>query len=127
MWIIRFHLLQPKHYNKINRICKKYGFVTRKHTPLVFSKALLLHATQKTSWRSLGREFGLDHILLYRFHEFSSQSDMLREILHVFLESRSALYIGDIKQISIDTLNNSNELYDLTKSRFESIIMRNTW
>lgn len=52
---------------------------------------------------------------------------MLREILHVFLESRSALYIGDIKQISIDTLNNSNELYDLTKSRFESIIMRNTW
>mgnify|MGYP000574930995 CR=1 FL=1 len=126
MWIIRFHLLQSKHYNKINRICKKYGFVTRKHTPLVFSKALVLHITQKTSWRTLGREFGVDHILLYRFHDFASKSDMLREILHVFLESRSALNIGNTKQINSDTLNNSSEIYDLTKSRFESIIMRNT-
>jgi len=72
MWIIRFHLLQTKHYNKINRISKKYGFVTRKHSTLVFSKALVLHLTQKTSWRTLGREFGVDHILLYRFNEFSS-------------------------------------------------------
>lgn len=122
MWIIRFHLLQTKHYNKIHRICKKYGFITRKISPLVYSKALLLHTTQKTSWRTLGNQFWVDHILLYRFSDFSCRSDMYREILHVFLESRSALYIGDSRQVHIESLNNSSEIYNLTKREFESML-----
>lgn len=124
MWIIRFHLLQTKHYNKINRICKKYGFSPRKTSCLVFAKASLLHITQKTSWRALGRKFGVDHILLYRFHETAQKSQLLEEIIHVFLESRTSLYIGNIRQIDITTLDNSSELYNLTKWEFESIFSR---
>jgi len=122
MWIIRFHLLGTKHYNKIQRICKKYGFSPRKASPIVFAKATVLHSTQKTSWRALGREFHIDHILLYRFYELSRESEMMREIFHVFLQSRSALYIGDTKSISIAHLDNSSEIYDLTKREFESML-----
>jgi hypothetical protein len=124
MWIIRFHLLQTKHYNKIARACKKHGFMPRKIAPTVFAKACLLHCTQKTSWRALGREFWVDHILLYRFHQLARGSDLLEEIIHTFLEWRIALYIGDIKEIDISTLDNSSEIFNLTKKQFESILFR---
>ena len=48
---------------------------------------------------------------------------MLEEILHVFLESRTALYIGDTKSIDIVTLDNSREIYDLTKTQLESMLI----
>ena len=103
-------------------MCKKHGFIPRKIAPVVFAKASLLHCTQKTSWRALGREFWVDHILLYRFYEHSRESKMLEEILHTFLNSKTALYIGDTKSIDITTLDNSQEIYDLTQKQFESML-----
>jgi hypothetical protein len=47
---------------------------------------------------------------------------MLEEILHTFLDARVSLYIGDTKTIDIMTLDNSQEIYDLTTERFESIL-----
>jgi hypothetical protein len=124
MWIIRFHLLQTKHYNKITRTCKKHGFIPRKIAPTVFAKACLLHCTQKTSWRALGREFWVDHILLYRFYNSASNTGLLEEIIHIFFESHAALYIGDLKQINIGALDNSSEIYDLTMRQLSSILPR---
>lgn len=122
MWIIRFHLLQSKDYNKIQRICKKYGFVPRKTSQIVFAKASLLHHTQKKSWRSLASQFAIDHAALYRFDKFSKTSPMLEEIFHVFLDSKIALYIGDNKTIDTYTLNNSEDIYILTKKQFKSML-----
>ncbi|MCD5375381.1 hypothetical protein LR010_02960 [Candidatus Gracilibacteria bacterium] len=122
MWIIRFHLLQTKHYNKIVRTCKRHGFFPRKIAPTVFAKACLLHCTQKTSWRALGREFHVDHILLYRFYTSASKTELLEEILHIFLESRIALNIGEAKQVNISQLDNSSEIYDLTMQQLPSIL-----
>ena len=47
---------------------------------------------------------------------------MLEEILHTFLNSKTALYIGDTKSIDITTLDNSQEIYDLTQKQFESML-----
>jgi len=121
MWIIRFHLLQPKHYNKISRIYKKYGFSPRSIPAIIFAKASILHHTQKTSWRTIGKQLGADHVNLYRFDVLARKSWMLREIFHIFWEARIALYIGDNKVIDRRDLNNSSIIYDLTKSEFESI------
>lgn len=122
MWILRFHLLKPKDYNKVNRICHKYGFFPRKYACIIFAKASVKHITQKISWRTLAREFGIDHIQLYKFYENAQKSSMLSEIFHVFLESRSALYIGDIRHINNDFLDNNQDIIDLTQRTFESIV-----
>jgi len=97
MWIIRFHLLETKHYNKVTRIFKKYGFVPKKLSPIILSKACILHHTQRVSWRLLSRKFSVDHTTLYRFDGQAKNSDMLREIFHVFIDARVALYVGDFK------------------------------
>lgn len=57
MWILRYHLIQTKDYNKISRICKKYGFIPKQHSSIIYAKAVVKHATQKTSWRALKNEF----------------------------------------------------------------------
>ena len=122
MWILRFHLLQTKDYNKIARICKKYGFLPRQHSPVIFAKALLLYATQKKSWRMIGRELGVNHIWLYKFYEFSKESDCLREIFHVFIDARIALYVGDKKHIEREFLDNSEEVLELTKGVLRNML-----
>ncbi len=124
MWIIRFHLLESKHYNKMNRIYKKYGFLPRRASPVSFAKASLLHHTQKISWRAISRQVSVDHSSLYRFDEFAREHSMHREIFHVFLESKSALYIGKNRVIDMQTLDNSQQIYDLTKAELESILER---
>jgi len=124
MWIIRFHLLETKHYNKISRIYKKYDFVPRKISSLVFAKACILHHTQKTSWRALGRQFWADHTALYRFDDFAMKSGMLWEIFHVFSGAKVALFIGNNKTVDIDTLGNSDEISVLTHNEFESMLLR---
>jgi len=121
MWIIRFHLLEPKHYNKIGRIYKKYAFSPRSISWIVFAKSSLLHHTQKTSWRAIWKQFWVDHASLYRFDISARESWMLREIFHMFFESWVALYIGNKKTVSIQDLHNSDEIYDLTKEQFKSI------
>jgi len=122
MWIIRFHLLQTKHYNKINRIFKKYGFVPRKASALTFAKASLLHHTQKISWRSLARQFWVDHSALFRFDEYARENAMHKEIFHVFFVAQTCLFIGDNRVINIQTLDNNQEIYNLTKVELESIL-----
>jgi len=47
---------------------------------------------------------------------------MIEEIFHVFLESKTALYIGDLKHVNIEVLNNSAEISDLTQQAFQSIL-----
>ncbi|MDA9129122.1 hypothetical protein N9J72_01430 [Candidatus Gracilibacteria bacterium] len=124
MWILRFHLLQTKDYNKIARICKKYGFSPRQHSPIVFAKGLIIHETQKKSWRMIGRELGVNHIGLYKFHELARNSECLREIFHVFIESRMALYVGDNKHVEKDFLDNSREVLELTCRELGSIVKK---
>ena len=123
MWILRFHLLKTKQYNKINRICKKYGFITRSHSSITYAKASVKHMTQKTSWRTLAREYGVDHNSLYKFHNLSKNTPMLEEILHVFSDARIALYIGDMKHIDTHYLDNAQEVLDLTNRRLKSMLM----
>jgi len=122
MWILRFHLLQTKDYNKIHRICKKYGFITRIHSPIVFTKAYIKYITQKISWRSLGREFWVDHAGLHKFYDFVEKNNLQSEIFHVFLESRAAVYIGGNRSFTIEELDNSLKIYSLTQKEFESIL-----
>ena len=122
MWIIRFHLLQTKHYNKINRICKRYDFIPRKFSPLVFSKASLLHYTQKISWRALGRKFDLDHAALYRFNQTAKETDMLQEIFQVFLEAKVAIFVGEDKNFEIWDLHTNPYFYKLTEKQFQNLL-----
>jgi hypothetical protein len=123
MWILRFHLLKSKDYNKISRICKKYGFVTRIHSPVVFAKAYIKYTTQKTSWRALSREFGIDYGQLHRFHDFVKFNHLEQQIFHVFLETRSALFIGNSRQFEVQLLDHSQEILALTQKQFASILL----
>ncbi len=124
MWILRFHLLQPKDYNKIDRICKKYGFVSRTHSPIIYSKASIKYATQKHSWRSLSGEFHIDHAALAKFFTSAKDSGLLQEIFHIFLERRIALYIGEKRSISGEQLDNSQEIFELTQAEILTILSR---
>lgn len=110
MWILRFHLLQPKDYNKIERVCKKHGFVSRTHSSLVYCKACVKHTTQKDSWRSLSREFHIDHAALAKFYTQAKYSGLLREIFHIFIDRKIALYIGQNKTITSEELDNSRKI-----------------
>ncbi len=122
MWILRFHLLQTKDYNKISRICKKYGFMPRQNSPIIFAKASIMHMTQKISWRTIAREFGVSYISLYNFHEQAQKTLMLEEIFHVFIDRRITLYIGDIKHIERGYLDNNEEILKLTKKELLSML-----
>ena len=122
LWILRFHLLTSKDYNKIARICKKHGFLPRQHSPVIFAKAVMLHATQKKSWRMISRELGVNHIWLYKFYELSRKSECCSEIFHVFINSRVALYVGNMKHIEKDFLDNSDELLELTLEQLAGIV-----
>lgn len=122
MWILRFHLLSSKDYNKLGRICQKYGFVSRTHSVTVYAKASVKYMTGKYSWRTLSREFHIDHSALSKFYTFSRESGLLEEIFHVFLESRIALYIGDTQSISTYDLDHSQEIYELTQKQIVSMI-----
>ncbi len=122
MWILRFHLLQTKDYNKIARICKKYGFLPRQNSPIIFAKASIIHMTQKTSWRLIARELGVSHISLYNFHEQSQKTPLLEEIFHVFISRRIALYIGDMRHIARGYLDNNKEIIALTKKELLAML-----
>lgn len=122
MWILRFHLLQPKDYNRVTRMCAKYGFISRSHSPLQYAKASIKYATQQTSWRTLSHEFHIDHAALARFYESAKKSGLLGEIFHIFVERKVALYIGTKSNILAGELDNSEEIYLLTRREMESML-----
>lgn len=122
MWILRYHLLTPKHYNKVSRLCQKHGFKTRTHSPVLYAKASIKHLTQKNSFRSLSREYAVSHITLHSFFSIAKNSDLLSEIFHVFLEWGIVLFIGDMRHINIGLLENNPEIYELTKVEIESMM-----
>ena len=70
----------------------------------------------------IGRELWVSHIWLYKFYESACSSDMFEEIFHVFIHRRIALYVGDKKHIEKDYLDNSEEVWELTKKEFESML-----
>ncbi len=78
--------------------------------------------TQKTSWRALSREFWIDYGQLHKFYDFLKNNQIEDQIFHVFLETRSALYIGNSRQFNITSLDHSEEILTLTKKQFASIL-----
>jgi hypothetical protein len=38
-------------------MCKKYGFIPKHHSSIIYAKAAVKYATQNTSWRALKNEF----------------------------------------------------------------------
>lgn len=124
MWILRFHLLQSKDYNKIERVCKKYGFISRSHSPIVYCKACIKYTTQKYSWRTLSKEFHIDHAALAKFYTQAKYSGLLQEIFHIFTDRKIALYIGKNKSITSEELDNSKEILELTQQEIMTILSR---
>jgi len=122
MWILRFHRLEPRDYNTIARLLKKSGFSPRSIAPIVFAKALIYKKIQKKSWRKIAELFGVSHIALYKFYEHFSQTLEFEKIFHVFLERRIIVYVGEKRYFSQDDLDNSQELYDLTRERLASML-----
>lgn len=124
MWILRFHLLESKDYNKITRICKKYGFSARKISPILLAKASVRHMTQTVSWRALAQEYCVSHLALYQFFEQARHTELLQEIFHVFIDRGISLYIGEKKHISPEDLTNITPLQVLTREQLVTILSR---
>lgn len=106
------------------RICKKHNFFARKISPMLLSKALMIHMCQNKSWRKIAQEYQVSHIALYQFYEHAKENTYITEIFHVFLECHSVLYIANYKSISLNDLENNHELLSLTQEEFLRIIER---
>lgn len=114
MWLIRFHLIETRDYNRVERFCYAVGFAPRKLSSMMLVKWLLLHVFQKKSWRQIGKELGTAHIPLYNFAlQFESSSE-LHTLLEYCIERRIVLWIGDEWHISREYLE-SDEI--VMKSR----------
>lgn len=122
MWIIRFGKLRTKDYNTLARLFKKSGFLTRQISPIIYSKALILHVLQKRSLRSLSAEFSLSHIALHKFFTYIAKKPEYWKIFHVFLESRATVFLENTRQFTQHDLDNSEEIYSLTERTLQSML-----
>lgn len=124
MWIVRFHKLQTKDYNKITRLIKKSWFTTRRIAPIIYGKSLVRHVIQKRSLRNVVGEFSISHIALHKFIHFIQDKKEYEKIFHVFLEARTILYIDNPRSFTQHDLDNSEEIYILTTEVLKSILQR---
>lgn len=124
MWIIRFDKLKPKDYNSLQRIFKKSGFITRRISPIVYGKSLVVHFLQKRSLRRVAKEYQISHIALHKFIIFIKKKIEFEKIFHVFLKSGSIVFIGDKTYFSRDDLDNSSKIYSLTEQTLKSIVKK---
>ncbi|MDD3302589.1 MAG: hypothetical protein PHN31_03460 [Candidatus Gracilibacteria bacterium] len=121
MWIIRFHKLQTKDYNYINRKLKKCGFYSRKHSPILFIKAISYNIIEKKSWRNISQKIGINHIILYKFYTNHIKTLEINEIFHYLIDTRIIAFIGEKKSFNLEEIDNTTNFLQLTKKELESI------
>ena len=105
MWLIRFHLIEPRDYNRISRMCERSGFIAKKFSPLVLVKGILLHIFAKKSWRAISQELGVPHIPIYNLYRELEGTPELREILEYVIMRRIVLFTSDERYITREMLD----------------------
>lgn len=121
MWLTRFHLIEPRDYNRISRMCERSGFVAKKFSPLVLVKGILLHIFMKKSWRAIASELGVPHIAIYHLYQSLEGTSEMREILEYAITRRIVLYARDDRHITREILE-SEEIVRESMTELERIL-----
>ncbi|MFZ2255858.1 MAG: hypothetical protein WAW59_08400 [Patescibacteria group bacterium] len=95
MWLLRFHLVETRDYNKIDRIVARTGYISHNLSTMVLVKGILLHVLQKKSWRQAGAELKVSYTALYQFAQFFESREEKKELLSYLIERKIALYIAN--------------------------------
>lgn len=122
MWIIRFHLIKPAHYNLVARYCKKQWFFPRRIPSIIFVKSFISHVLEKKSWRTISSQYNLHHIQLYNFYIKHKNNQDFQKILHTFAKARIIVFIEEKNQFNNHELDNSSELLKLTLKELDIIL-----
>lgn len=104
MWLIRFHLIETRDYNRVERFCHVVDFSPRKLSGMVLVKGILLHVFQRKSWRQIGKELGVAHIPLYNFYTQFHTTESLHDLIIYFIERRIILSLLDERHVTREYL-----------------------
>ena len=104
MWLIRFHLIETRDYNRLERFCRAVHFAPKKFSAMVLMKGILLYVFQKKSWRQVGSELNIPHLPIYNFYSQIQYTREFRELLIYFIERRIALSLLSEKTITREYL-----------------------
>lgn len=104
MWLTRFHLIEPRDYNRISRMCERSGFVAKKFSPLLLAKGIVLHTFSKKPWRRVATELGVPHIPIYHLYQELESSGDLHTLLIYFIERRIVLFVESERHITREML-----------------------
>ena len=121
MWLIRFHLIETRDYNYVNRICRKMGIAPKRASDIVLIKAILLHIFQKKSWRTVALEVGISHVTAFQFYNEIKNKNELHDVLSYFIERRIILSILHEKNITREYLE-SDEILQKSLELFPLLI-----
>ena len=121
MWLIRFHLLQTKDYNYINRKLKKCGFFSRKIPSIIYIKAIILYLLEKKSWRIISEKLWVSHIQLFKFYSNYKNYPELENIFHYLADQRIIVYLWEEKKFNIEEIDNTLKFLKLTKTELSNI------
>lgn len=108
MWILAFHQLETKDYNKISRLFKSHEVWTVKYSSMLLAKALTEYSCQRTSWRKISNKYNITHSSIYQIYNKSCFTSMIYEVLDYFVE-REIIYFVNSKTWTFERYNESRK------------------
>ena len=124
MWLLRWHLIETRDYNKIERIVSRAGYGHKNYSSMLLVKWILLHTLQNKSWRLVAWELRTSHVPLYQFSVHMKWTTEFRDIISYLISRRIVLYVSHERHITTDILSGETILLSSQKE-LERIFMVN--
>ena len=118
MWLIHFHKIQTKDYNRIKKIFLDHNIYLKSLSPTLISKCLLEHYCQKRSWRKISEKYGIHYSKLYQKNIKIQKTWIIHHVFTYLILEEILIYYNDSSHINNSEVNTKISLKMLDTLRF---------
>ncbi len=122
MWLIRFHLVETRDYNKIDRLLKNLDGIPQRVSSMLLIKWTIIHLLEKKSWRRIAEQLSIPYLTLYYFFNKIKATQVFRDILLYLIDRRILLCIWEEKNITNHYLQ-GDAIIEISKNELETLFL----
>lgn len=96
MWLIHFHKIQTKDYNRIKKIFLEHNIYLKNLSPTLVSKCLLEHYCQKRSWRKISEKYGIHYSKIYQINIKIQKTWVIYHVFEYLVWKEILIYYNNV-------------------------------